>query len=171
MKVLLNNLMLNVKKAYKESIVIDNDILQDILLDILTDTKKLQNNLEEPEVNTLKLSKKGYSYEEVKAITEIQIMLAKDLISIEVATRQIEKISQRFPVNHLVQYNKRMQGLLNGIGKYGFGIPSNWAKALLEVTNNDLMVIKALREQQRLYLDKDGRNNQNLENLLDEGNK
>ena len=53
-----------------------------------------------------------------------------------------------------------------GIGTYGFAFPSNWAKALLEATNNDKLVLQAFRQQQDLYLKKDGRINKNLEKIL-----
>ena len=170
MNSVVKNLILNSKKAYKESIVIDNDLLQDILLDILTDIKKLQEMLDDSMEDNMeiskKITKKRYTYEEVKAITEIQVKLAKDEISFEAGNREILKISDRFPVHNLVQYNKQMQDRLSGTTRYGLAIPSNWAKALLEITDNDSMVIKALKEQQRLYKEKDGRSNQTLEDLL-----
>ncbi len=56
---------------------------------------------------------------------------------------------------------------MNGVGSYGFAFPSNWAKALLEATNNNALVVKAFREQQKLYSEKDGRINEKLQALLD----
>lgn len=167
----INKLMENTKKAYKESILIDNTILQDLLLEILTDSKKLQEKFEEKLIDrkeeTVGLKKKKrYTYEEVKAITKVQIRLAKDEISLEDARQEILNISNRFPVHNLVQYNKHMKDRFNGIGTYGMAMPSNWAKALLEITNYDSLIIKALREQQKLYKEKDGRINQTLEDLL-----
>ena len=54
-----------------------------------------------------------------------------------------------------------MQKTLVGIGEYGFGYPANWAQALLEMTSGKerAQIFKALKEQQRLYLEKDGKNN------------
>ena len=136
----------------------------------MTDTKKLQEMLDDSFEDNMEISKKStkkrYTYDEVKAITEIQVKLAKGEISFEAATKEVLKISERFPVHNLVQYNKQMKDRLNGTTNYGLAIPSNWAKALLEVTGNDSMVIKALKEQQRLYKEKDGRSNQTLEDLL-----
>lgn len=166
----IDKLIENAKKAYKESILIDNTILQDLLLEILTDSKKLQEKLDNLSVDNGKelmgAKKKRYTYEQVKAITKIQLQLAKEEITIDVASREILKIANHFPVHNLVQYNKRFKKALGGIGEYGFAFPSNWAKALLEITNNNSMVVKALREQQRLYREKDGRINQTLEDLL-----
>ena len=54
-----------------------------------------------------------------------------------------------------------MQKTLVGIGEYGFGYPANWAQALLEITSGEerAQIFKALKEQQRLYLEKDDKNN------------
>ena len=166
----IENIVVKTKKAYKQSVIIDNEELQDLLLEILTDIKQLEIVEEEKEKMTVKEDvgnkKPRYTYEEVKAITEVQVKLAKGLIPFEVANREILKISDRFPVHNLVQYNKQMKDRFNGIGTHGLAMPANWAKALLEVTGNDTMVIKALREQQRLYLEKNGSNNRTLEGLL-----
>lgn len=170
MNEVIENVIKKTKKAYKQSVIIDNEELQDLLLEILTDIKQLEIVEEEKDNMTVKKDignkKPRYTYEEVKAITEVQVKLAKDLISLEVASRKILNISDRFPVHNLVQYDKQMKDRLKGTTKYGLAIPANWAKALLEVTDNDSMVIKALREQQRLYLEKDGSNNRTLEELL-----
>ena len=169
---LINKLTENLKLAYKESILIDNKNLQDLILESLTDIKKLEEEfkiqyIENKEDNNMNSKKTRYTYDEVKAITEIQVKLAKDEISLEDAKEKISKISKKFPLHNLTQYNKHMKDRLNGIGTYGMAIPSNWAKALLEVTNNDPMVIKALKEQQKLYKEKDGRVNKTLMKLLE----
>jgi len=168
----IENIVIKTKKAFKQSVIIDDEVLQDLLLEILTDIKQLETEEEGKEKMTVKEDmgnkKPRYTYEEVKAITEVQVKLAKDLISLEVANREILKISDRFPVHNLVQYNKQMKDRFNGIGTYGMAIAANWVKALLEVTNNDPMVIKALREQQRLYLEKTGSNNGAVEKVLNE---
>lgn len=170
MQEVIDDIIKNTKKAYKESIIIDNDTLQDILLEVLTDVKKLEtllsNGLDDVKKNIVTSKKKRYSYEQVKAITKIQLQLAKEEIDLESASKRILEIANHFPEHNLVQYNKRFSKALDGIGEYGFAFPSNWAKALLEVTDNDSMIIKALKEQQRLYKEKDGRSNQTLEDLL-----
>jgi len=106
--------------------------------------------------------------EQIKAITSIQLELAKDQIPSHVAEREILKIAPNFPIHNIRQYNKRLKSTLSGIGTYGFAFPSNWAKALLEETNYDPNVINAFEEQQNLYFEKDGRRNDKLDKLLKE---
>ena len=171
MKSNLENIISNVKKCYKESILIENEKLQDLLLTTLTQLKKIEEeisnvDLDNQNINTSENVNKRYLYEQVRQITKIQIELAKDKISYEIAEREILKIASQFPVHNLRQYNKLMKQRLNGIGVYGFRIPSNWAKALLEETNNDKLVIQALNEEQDLYFEKEGRRNEKLDKLL-----
>ena len=54
-----------------------------------------------------------------------------------------------------------MRKTLVGIGEYSFGFPANWAQALLEMTSGEerAQIFQALKEQQRLHLEKDGKNN------------
>ena len=61
-----------------------------------------------------------------------------------------------------------MRKTLAGIGEYGFGFPANWAQALLEITSGEerAQIFQALKEQQRLYIEKDGKNNKKLEKVL-----
>ena len=170
MKEVIENIVIKTKQAYKQSVIIDNEELQDLLLEILTDIKQIEIVEEKKENMTAKVDvgnkKPRYTYEEVKDIMVVQVRLAKDLISLADASSDILKISDRFPIRNLVQSNKRIKNKLVGIGEYGFAMSSNWAKALLAVTDNNPMVIKALREQQRLYLEKDGSNNRTLEEVL-----
>ena len=171
MKSNLENIISNIKECYKESILIENEKLQDLLLTTLTELKKIEEEISN--INSYVENKninvnttKRYTYEQVKKITKIQIELAKDKISYEVAEREILKIASQFPVHNLRQYNKLMKQRLSGVGVYGLRIPSNWAKALLEETNNDKLVIQALKEEQDLYFDKEGRINDKLDKLL-----
>jgi len=171
MKEVIESILNNTKKAYKESVVIDNEKLQDLLLTVLTETKKLEDistNLKENTVSTQPKENVStrYSVEQVREITKIQLDLAKEKIPLEVAQREITKIASSFPIHNLKQYNKRLKEYLQGVGSYGFAFPSNWAKALLEETNNNNLVIQAFRRQQDLYLKKDGRINEKLETIL-----
>lgn len=171
MKRNFENIISNIKECYKESILIENEKLQDLLLTTLTELKKIEEeisniNSDVENKNMNENTTKRYTYEQVKQITKIQIELAKDKISYEVAEKETLKIASQFPVHNLRQYNKLMKQRLSGIGVYGFRIPSNWAKALLEETNNDKLVIKALKEEQDLYFDKEGRRNGKLDKLL-----
>jgi hypothetical protein len=169
----LEKIILNIKDCYKESVLIDNELMQDKLLNILTELKQLEefimNKPVVEEQNEVK--SKRYSYEQVKAITKIQLELAKDQIPSHVAEREILKIAPNFPTHNLRQYNKLMKQRLSGIGVYGLRIPSNWAKALLEETNNDKLVTQALNEEQDLYFEKEGRRNDKLDKLLKEVTK
>lgn len=164
----IEKIFINLKECYKESVLIENEKLQDILLNTLTDIRLLEetiNNIKKD--SDFKVSKnKRYSYEQVKEITKIQLDFAKDKISSTVAEREILKVASNFPIHNIRQYNKRLKSTLAGVGTYGFAFPSNWAKALLEETNNDSNVINAFKEQQNLYFDKDGRRNEKLDELL-----
>ena len=174
MKSKLENIVSNVKECYKESILIENEKLQDLLLTTLTELKKIEEEIVAINLNVQNTNESvsnRYKYEQVKQITKIQIELAKDKISYEVAEREILKIASQFPVHNLRQYNTLMKQRLSGVGVYGFRIPSNWAKALLEETNNDKLVIQALNEEQDLYFDKEGRRNEKLDKLLNNLNK
>lgn len=172
MKNLIEAIIENSKKGYRESIVINNNKLEEILLNILTDTKKLQDICIELD-NTQKQknnisANKRYTYEQVKQITKIQLKLAQDKLSMNVARREILNIADFFPVHNLPQYNKRLKEYLSGIGSYGFAFPSNWAKALLEETNYNKLVLQALQQQQNLYYEKDGKINNKLAKILEE---
>ena len=46
MKTITENILDNAKKAYKESVIIDNTVIQELLLSILTDVKRLQEPVE-----------------------------------------------------------------------------------------------------------------------------
>ena len=109
-----------------------------------------------------------YTNDQIKEILKIRIELAKELISCEIAERETLKIVPTYPVHNLNYDAKRMQKTLVGIGEYGFGYPANWAQALLEITSGEerAQIFKALKEQQRLYLEKDGKNNKKLEKVL-----
>jgi len=86
---------------------------QSLVIEIYTITEKVGNK------------KPRYTHEEVKAITEVQVKFAKDLIPFEVASRNILNISDRFPVHNLMQYDKQMKDRLEGTTKYGLAIPAN----------------------------------------------
>ena len=171
MKSNLENIISNIKECYKESILIENEKLQDLLLTTLTELKKIEEEISNinsygENKNMNENTTKRYTYEQVKKITKIQLQLAKEEITYEVAEREILKVASTFPIHNLRQYNKRLKGTLLGIGTYGFAFPSNWAKALLEETNNSPLVIQAFQEQQDLYFEKDGRRNDKLDKLL-----
>ena len=109
-----------------------------------------------------------YTNDQIKEILKIRIELAKELIFCEIAKRETLKIIPTYAIHNLNYDAKRMQKTLVGIGEYGFGYPANWAQALLEITSGEerAQIFKALKEQQRLYLKKDGKNNKKLEKVL-----
>ena len=109
-----------------------------------------------------------YTNDQIKEILKIRIELAKELISCEIAERETLKITPTYPVHNLISDAKRMQKTLAGIGEYGFGYPANWAQALLEITGGEerAQIFKALKEQQRLYLEKDGKITKTLEKIF-----
>ncbi len=169
MNKIIESLFKNTKEAYKESVVIDNEKLQDLLIVVLADVKKLEDFIDAEYKTTKQIrsrKKTTYTEEQVSKITKIQLELARNKLSLKVAEDEILKVSPTFPIQHLISYNKRIQKYLTGIGEYGFAFPANWAKALLEETNNNPLVIKAFREQQALYLEKDGYINKKLDYLL-----
>lgn len=166
----IEKIVLNLKECYKESVIIENDKLQDLLLNTLTELKLLEESImsDSKDIIVKETKSTRYTYEQVKEITKIQLELSKDKITYEVAEREIQKIAPTFPTHNLRQYNKLMKQRTSGIGVYGFRIPANWAKALLEITNNDPLIIQALREEQDLYLEKEGKKNEKLDKLLDQ---
>ena len=168
MKELIENVFDHTKEAYKESIIIDNEKIQDLLFVVLENIRKIENILDADHSNKeMKTGKKTtYAEDQVRKITKIQLRLARNELSAQTAIDEILNVSATFPVQHLNSYNKRMQKYLSGKGEYGFAFPSNWAKALLQETNNNPLVIKAFREQQALYLEKNGRINKKLDEVL-----
>ncbi len=169
MNEVIESIFKNTKAAYKESVIIDNEKLQDLLILVLADVKKLEDLIDKNYKVTKQVNsgrRTTYTQEQVSKITKIQLRLARDEISLNGAEDEILKVSPTFPIQHLASYNARMQKYLLGIGEYGFAFPSNWAKALIEETNYSPLVIKAFREQQALYLARDGRINQRLDDLL-----
>jgi len=109
-----------------------------------------------------------YTNDQIKEILKIRIELAKGLISCEIAERETLKIVPTYPVHNLNYDAKRMQKTLAGAGQYYLCYPANWAQALLEITSGEerVQIFKALKGQQRLYLEKDGKNNKKLEKVL-----
>ena len=107
-----------------------------------------------------------YTYNQCVEIMKIYIETIEEKIPFEVAERNILEIAKDFPIHNLKQYLGRTKKYLAGIGEFGFGFPSNWAQAFLEVTDNNQLVIQALKEQQRLYEEKGKGENQKLAKIL-----
>ncbi len=109
-----------------------------------------------------------YTNDQIKKILKIRIELAKELISCEIAERETLKIVPTYPVHNLNSDAKRMQKTLAGVGQYYLSYPANWAQVLLEMTSGEEreQIFQALKEQQRLYLEKDGKSDKKLEKVL-----
>jgi len=107
-----------------------------------------------------------YNYNQCVKIMKIYIDTIEEKIPLEVTRRNILEISEDFPIHNLRQYLRRTEKYLAGTGEFGFGFPSNWAQAFLEVTKNNPLVIKALREQQRLYKERGKGENKKLAKIL-----
>ena len=107
-----------------------------------------------------------YTYEQCIEVMKIYIDTIDEKIQFDVAERNILDIANNFPIHNLKQYLGRTKKYLSGVGEFGFGFPSNWAQAFLEVTKNNLLVIQALNEQQRLYKEKGKGENQKLAEIL-----
>ena len=107
-----------------------------------------------------------YSYQQMLGIIDVIINCAQERISNRQAEQKILTIHSGYPVHNLKQEKRKANDYLSGKGWYGYSYPAGWAKAFIEVTNNDSLVIKALREQQKLYLEKDGSFNNKLEEIL-----
>ena len=107
-----------------------------------------------------------YAYDQCVEIMRVFIGTIEERLSFDAAERKILDISEGFPIHNLKQYLKRTEKYMEGTGEFGFGFPSNWAQAFLEVTNNDPLVVKALKEQQRLYENKGKGKNRKLDKML-----
>ena len=108
-----------------------------------------------------------YNDKQCKQIMTILVNSAYRKIPPTIAKKYITDISSTYPIHNYDRYVNITAKYLSGKGEYGFAFPANWAKAFLQVTDNNENVIHALRDQQRLYLEKDGRNNGKLKKLLD----
>ena len=109
-----------------------------------------------------------YSSSEVLEITNIQLMMVNDSLPLEAACRRVLEIAPSFPVHNLNSYTSRMRKYLSGVGEYGYAYPANWAQALIEATGENKLVIDAFKQQQQLYLEKEGRSNQKLAAILEQ---
>lgn len=110
---------------------------------------------------------KKYSYEQMLGIMNAYIDCVEGRAEREVARKNVLTIAKDFPIHNFDQELKKVSDYLSGKGWYGYSYPSGWAKAFIEVTNQNPNVIKALREQQRLYFEKDGKFNNKLQDVLD----
>jgi len=73
-----------------------------------------------------------------------------------------------YPIDNIEGEAKRVADYLEGKGRYGWALPANWAKMFLELTKGNPRVVAALKQQQDLYEQKDGKRNGKLDRILNE---
>ena len=61
---IINNILENSKKAYKKSIMINNEELEELLFSIITDTKKLLDKVSDKKIITNNMSSKNRTEDE-----------------------------------------------------------------------------------------------------------
>ena len=110
---------------------------------------------------------KKYNDEQCFEIINTYIDTVEERITYTQAENRILAIAKDFPIHNLSGHLRRVRKYLSGKGEYGQRYPANWAMAFLKATNNNPLVIKALKEQEALYLEKDGKCNGKLKELLE----
>ena len=107
-----------------------------------------------------------YNHNQLLEIMKACVDFIEGRIDYESAEKNVMSAAEDYPIHNLRRQINQTRKYLSGKGIYGFSNPANWAKAFIEVTNNNHSVIDALEEQQRLYLEKDGKKNMKLEEIL-----
>ena len=107
-----------------------------------------------------------YNHNQLLEIMKACVDFIEGRIDYESAKKNVQSAAENYPIHNLRREISQARKYLSGEGIYGFSYPANWAKAFIEVTNNNHSVIDALKEQQRLYLEKDGKKNMKLEEVL-----
>ena len=82
------------------------------------------------------------------------------------ALKLAEAAVPTYPAENLKGEFSRANKIFSGNGKFKRSYPANWAKAFLEVSENSPLVIQAFKQQQALYLQMNGSNNQKLNDIL-----
>ena len=109
---------------------------------------------------------KIYTHQNLVDLISLCIRHINDELSYEETESQVLYVIPSYPVKRLKQEIYRLRKVLEGKGRYGLSYPANWFAAILEVTDNSDSVIQAAIEQQSAYLEKDGKVNKKLEQLL-----
>ena len=107
-----------------------------------------------------------YSHQNLVDLIRLCIRQIDGELSYEETESQALYVIPSYPVKRLRQEIYRLTKVLEGKGDYGFSYPANWFAAILEVTDNSGSVIQAASEQQSAYLEKDGRANKKLDQIL-----
>jgi len=107
-----------------------------------------------------------YTHSERIEILRVCLDLANETITLSAAEDKIRAISKVYPLHTIPTEKSRLVKYLLGKPTYGYGYAVTWAEALLELTNKDKLVISALKAQQKVYLEKNGSENQKLKKLL-----
>jgi excinuclease UvrABC ATPase subunit len=112
-----------------------------------------------------------YTDEQVNQISRLKVDYVNNIISGEELINSVLAVAKDYPNprSNIIADAKRFGRYMKGHGEYGHALPANWARGLLDVTNNDLLVIKALKEQQQLYKNKNkrGKVNETLDAVIE----
>ena len=107
-----------------------------------------------------------YSYDQMLRIMKIYIDCVEGNLPIKIGEKRVLAVAPTFPIHNFNTELSKVKKYLSGRGTYGYSYPAGWSKAFIEVTNKNPNVIKALKDQQRLYKEKDGKFNNKLEEVL-----
>lgn len=107
-----------------------------------------------------------YSYEQMLKIMKILIDCDDGEIPTKTAAIQVLEAAPTYPIHNLNKELSKVKKYRSGRGAYGYSYPAGWSKAFIEVTSKDPNVINALKEQQKLYQEKDGSFNNKLQDVL-----
>jgi hypothetical protein len=107
---------------------------------------------------------KKYTDEQVNQICPLMVDYVNNTISDEKLINGVLAVEKDFP--NIIAVAKKIGRYMKGHGEL-YALQTNWAKGLLAVTNNDRLVIKALKEQQQLYKNKYGKVKKNLDTVIE----
>ncbi len=107
-----------------------------------------------------------YTDEQVNQICRLMVTRVNNTISDENLINGVLAVAGGYTRKNIIKEAKRFGRYMKGHGEYGYALPANWARGFLTVTNNDPLVIKALKEQQQLYENKHGKVNQRLDDVI-----
>jgi len=108
-----------------------------------------------------------YTHEQRLMVLEICSDCAEGILPISLAEEKVKAAVPIYPYQNLSGEVSRFKNYMAGRGAYGYGYPATWAKALIELSKTSPKVIQALKTQQQLYYERDGKNNANMAKLLE----
>ncbi len=109
---------------------------------------------------------KKYSYDQMLRIMKIYIECVEGHLPMKIGEKRVLAVAPTFPIHNFNKELSKVKKYLSGRGAYGYSYPAGWSKAFIEVTNKNPNVIQALKEQQRLYKEKEGCIKKKMVNLI-----